>query len=106
VVATNVGGNPEIVRDGVTGLLVPPGDPPALADAIGRLIESPRLAAEIGGAGRRMIEERFTCERMVAQTADLYRRALRRKASAADRSPSRSRHGFLPQRHEEGHPEP
>lgn len=80
VVATRVGGNAELVKDGVTGLLVPPGDPEALAAAIVRLIEAPALAAEMGMAGQRTIESRFTCRRMTEETAGLYRRLLARAA--------------------------
>ena len=52
LVATRVGAIPEMVRDGVTGLLVPPADPPALAGAICRLLEAPDAAASLGQAGR------------------------------------------------------
>ena len=52
VVATRVGAIPELVRDGVTGLLVPPADPPALAGAIRHLLDAPELAAALGQAGR------------------------------------------------------
>src|SRR5262249_23569646 len=52
VVATRVGAIPELVRDGVTGLLVPRRDPPALAAAIRRLLETPELASALGRAGR------------------------------------------------------
>jgi glycosyltransferase involved in cell wall biosynthesis len=52
VVAAAVGGIPELVRDGVDGLLVPPGDPVALAGAIDRLIADPALAARLGASGR------------------------------------------------------
>jgi glycosyltransferase involved in cell wall biosynthesis len=52
LVATRVGAIPEMVRDGVTGLLVPPADPPALAGAIRRLLETPDAAASLGQAGR------------------------------------------------------
>jgi glycosyltransferase involved in cell wall biosynthesis len=106
VVATNVGGNPEIVRDGVTGLLVPPGDPVALAAAIGRLLESPQLAAAMGSAGKTLIEERFSCERMVEQTADLNRRSQRKKAGAGNHLRSTPATAPLRARHEAGHPEP
>jgi glycosyltransferase involved in cell wall biosynthesis len=52
LVATRVGAIPELVRDGVTGLLVPPADPPALAGAIRRLLDAPEAAASLGQAGR------------------------------------------------------
>ena len=52
LVATRVGAIPELVRDGVTGLLVPPADPPALAAAIQRLLGAPDLAAALGQSGR------------------------------------------------------
>jgi glycosyltransferase involved in cell wall biosynthesis len=58
VVATNVGGIPEVVRDGATGLLVPPHDPPALAAALRRLAAEPDLRRRMGEAGRH-----FACER-------------------------------------------
>ncbi|HVY60846.1 MAG TPA: glycosyltransferase, partial [Planctomycetota bacterium] len=59
VVATAVGGVPEVVEDGVTGLLVPPAQPGRLADAVGRLLASPELRAAMGEAGRRRAAERF-----------------------------------------------
>jgi glycosyltransferase involved in cell wall biosynthesis len=52
LVATHVGAIPELVRDGVNGLLVPPADPPALAAAIRRLLDAPEVAASLGQAGR------------------------------------------------------
>lgn len=78
VVATAVGGNPEIVEHGVTGLLVPALDPGELAAAITRLLADPALALELGRAGQRRIEREFGCARMVDQTRDLYRRLLAR----------------------------
>ncbi len=66
VVATNVGGIPEMIEDGVTGLLVPPHDAPALADAIYRLLLDHPLADMLGRAGHRLVHERFCVERMVA----------------------------------------
>jgi glycosyltransferase involved in cell wall biosynthesis len=76
VVATRVGGNPEIVEDGVTGLLVARRDPSALAAAIDRLLAQPDLAAELADAGRRRVAARFGVERLVAETAALYRQLL------------------------------
>jgi glycosyltransferase involved in cell wall biosynthesis len=60
VVATRVGGIPEVVRDGVTGLLVRPGDIHELVSAVGQLIASPDLRRRMGRAGRQMVEEEFT----------------------------------------------
>src|SRR6185369_5822045 len=65
VVASAVGGIPEMIDDGRTGLLVPPHDPGALAAAIVKLIENPDLAARIGRAGHDLVHERFCVEQMV-----------------------------------------
>lgn len=78
VVATAIDGNAEIVRDGVNGLLTPPGDPPALADALLRLLADPDLARRMGEAGRAGVDE-FGAVRMVEQIAELYRHLLREK---------------------------
>jgi glycosyltransferase involved in cell wall biosynthesis len=67
VVATNGGGVPEIVLDGETGLLVPMGDPAAMADAIRWMIDNPNSAAEMGCTGRRRVEENFTIEKTVTR---------------------------------------
>lgn len=72
VVATAVGGTPELVVDGETGLLVPPGDADALAAALRALLDDPRRARELGEAGRRRVEERFTAERMTDAVLALY----------------------------------
>ncbi|UCC75620.1 MAG: glycosyltransferase [Anaerolineales bacterium] len=68
VVSTNVGGIPEIVDHGVTGLLVPPGEPQALAQAILLLARNPELRCQMGQAGQRVAIERFD----IAQTARGY----------------------------------
>jgi glycosyltransferase involved in cell wall biosynthesis len=76
VVATRVGGVPELVVDGETGLLVPPADPPALAAALQRLLDEPELRARLGAAGRARVEEHFALEAFLESHLDLYRRAL------------------------------
>ncbi len=73
VVATDVGGIPDVVVDGETGLLVPSENPDALGNAIGELIDDPARRAEMGRAGRRRAVDRFTDDRMVAGFERLYR---------------------------------
>lgn len=77
VVATSVGGTPEMVEDGVTGLLVPPRDARALAEAIGSLLADPARGRAIGRAGRQRVAERFSLQAMVSGTEQLYERLLR-----------------------------
>jgi rhamnosyl/mannosyltransferase len=62
-------------QHGVTGLLCPPGDSAALADALNRLLGDPALLARFGEAARRRVAEQFTVERMVARTLDVYEQA-------------------------------
>jgi len=72
VVASNVGGIPEMVEDGRTGLLVPPHDPGALAGAITRLLVDHPLADMLARAGHDLVHERFCIEMMVRSIEDLY----------------------------------
>jgi glycosyltransferase involved in cell wall biosynthesis len=72
VVATRAGGIPEAIEDGVTGLLVPPQDEPALAKAIVRMLKDSEMRARLGEAGRRRVVEEFSVEKMVAATLDAY----------------------------------
>jgi glycosyltransferase involved in cell wall biosynthesis len=72
VVASNVGGIPEMIEDGVTGLLVPPHDPDALAAAIVRLLKNHSLADMLGRAGHDMVHDRFCIELMVDSIATIY----------------------------------
>ncbi|MCC7369813.1 MAG: glycosyltransferase family 4 protein [Chloroflexi bacterium] len=80
VVASAVGPIPEIVVDGVTGLLVPPGDPVALAEAITRLLRDPELAAAYGRAGRARVEQELRLDTMVERMEALYDELLGRDA--------------------------
>jgi glycosyltransferase involved in cell wall biosynthesis len=76
VVATSVGGTPELVTHNETGLLVPPDDSQALADCLAFLLQNPEVATRMGKAGRRRVEEHFTVERMVAETEAVYEALL------------------------------
>ena len=78
VIGCNAGGMPEIIAHGVNGLLVPPGDPAALADAIVTLLASVQERARMGQAGRRIYEERFTAPQMAQASLALYRKAQER----------------------------
>ena len=72
VVASDVGGLGESVRDGETGLLVPPGEPGALAGAIKELLADRALSEGMGGAGRRLVEQEYAWDRIAQRTAALY----------------------------------
>lgn len=76
VIATNVGGIPEVVLDGETGLLVPPGDVDALAAAIVRLSTDEALNRRLGDNGREFARSRFDWERSLDMMADLYMRLI------------------------------
>jgi len=88
VVATNGGGIPEIVVDGVTGLLVPMGDSVAMATAICRLLEDPQVAQRMGRFARQRVIEHFTIENTVAKIQSLYDDILDAKNAAAGGSSS------------------
>lgn len=74
VVATRVGGIPEVVADGETGLLVEPRDHKGMADAIVRLLNDPELRGRMGAAGLERARRRFSAERMVQDTLRVYKR--------------------------------
>jgi glycosyltransferase involved in cell wall biosynthesis len=82
VVATDVGGIPELVADGQTGRLVPPGDAAALSRALLDLLDDPARAAEFGRAARHRIEQSFSFDRMVDRFADLYLSELETRSGA------------------------
>ena len=72
VVASAVGGIPEVVTDGADGLLVPAGDPDALAAAVTRLLADPALRRRLGEAGHRTVVERFSIDAQVRQVEAVY----------------------------------
>jgi sugar transferase (PEP-CTERM/EpsH1 system associated) len=76
VVATRVGGNPELVDEGVTGMLVPPGDPRALAQAIALDVRAGAMALRHGAAARQVAEQRFGLPTMVRNYMELYEASL------------------------------
>lgn len=85
VVASAVGGILEVVEDGTTGYLVPPGRPDDLAAALRRLLDDPGAARAMGQAGRRRVEERFSWARVAARTEEVYAEAIAEfRRTAAD----------------------
>ncbi|MEW6447185.1 MAG: glycosyltransferase family 4 protein [Bacillota bacterium] len=76
VIATAVGGIPEVVVHGETGILVPPRDAVALAKGVTELLAAPERAASFGVAGRKRVCDLFTVEKMAGRVMDLYREAL------------------------------
>jgi glycosyltransferase involved in cell wall biosynthesis len=81
VVATDVGGISESVREGETGLLTPHRDVDALRDALARLIAEPALRLALGTAGRHLWRAQFTASKMAARTVEVYKRALSQQQS-------------------------
>ncbi|GJL70405.1 MAG: glycosyl transferase group 1 [Nitrospirales bacterium] len=86
VVASAVGGVPEVVQDGLSGLLVPPKDPEILAEKIACLLHDPFAASRMGKAGRQVIQERYSMEHMLTQTEMVYRRLMQSQSSVAVKS--------------------
>lgn len=79
-VSTEVGGIPEIIEDGRTGLLVPKGSAQLLAKRIIELLQNPSRAAELASNGRRMAHERFSAEKMIKATEAVYEEVLAKAA--------------------------
>jgi len=76
VVASTVGGSPELIHDGENGRLVPPADPQALADAILALLREPERARAMARAGQAMVLARYTIDVTMARTTAVYRELL------------------------------
>jgi glycosyltransferase involved in cell wall biosynthesis len=89
VVASAVGGIPEVISDGIDGLLVPPADAAALASAIGSLLADPALAERLGEAGYRTVAERFSIDAQVKRIEAVYDEELARAGVIARPRPSR-----------------
>jgi L-malate glycosyltransferase len=98
VVATRVGGVPEIVEDGKTGLLVPARDPVKLAEGIMRVLGDRREAEAMGRRGLELVRERFTIEKMVTAYEKLYESLMLKKESrcAGFNVSERGAHGIRP----------
>ena len=77
IVATRVGGIPEVVEDGKTGLLVPPHAPEALANAVAELLDSPELRRKMGQNGRRRVEQYFSCAAYTAGIMQIYQELIK-----------------------------
>ena len=72
VIATEVGGIPDLIEQGRSGLLVPPRDPQAIADALDNLIANPQLRQSLGDAARARIRDHFDIDTMIARTREIY----------------------------------
>lgn len=78
VVVTTVGGIPEQVDDGVTGLIVPPRDARALADAVIKIMKDEKLRREMGRNASRKLERDFAWDDIAAETVEIYKKAMQR----------------------------
>jgi glycosyltransferase involved in cell wall biosynthesis len=74
IVATAVGGNPELIGDGREGLLIPPREPARLAEAVGQLLDDSELAKRLGANARQRVERQYSREAMVRRFEEFYRR--------------------------------
>lgn len=84
LIATNRPGCREIVRHEINGLLIPPRNPQSLADAIIFLLDHPNIATKYGQAGRQIVLEEFSIEKVISQTLPLYHETQSQKAEAED----------------------
>jgi glycosyltransferase involved in cell wall biosynthesis len=83
VIASSAGGNPELVENGRSGLLVPPRDPEALAAALSRMMDEPGLASRLARGGRERVEREFTAEKRLDRIEALYGRLIAERATRA-----------------------
>jgi glycosyltransferase involved in cell wall biosynthesis len=79
VVATRIGGTDEVIQDGQTGLLVPPGDPEGLAQAIQRILADRPLAERVGVEARARVHKEFSAETVAGRTAEIYEELIERR---------------------------
>ena len=86
VVATMVGGTPEVIEEGKTGFLVPAGNPELLAERILRLLKEPSLAQAMGEQGRQKVVREFTIDRMRDQFLELYEALLAKSRARTSRN--------------------
>jgi glycosyltransferase involved in cell wall biosynthesis len=77
IIATDVGGATEMIENGISGVLLPPGDPVALAEAICDLIEHPETRASLGRSAAEVVRTRFTADRFYDGLSDLYQSLIR-----------------------------
>ena len=76
IVGTNIGGLPDLVEDGVNGVLVPPGSSTALSEAMIRMLRDPEQLERMGECGRARFEARHSWARTAKETLELYRRLM------------------------------
>ncbi len=79
VIATAVGGIPDIITSGVTGILIPPEDPAALVKAMVQALRDPESAGRLGEEGRRLVEQEYTVEKMAEKVYRVYQQVYERK---------------------------
>ena len=77
IIATNIDGITEQITDGVNGILVPPKDPSALANAVMRVLNDKEFARTMGLAARKKVEQEFSVEKMITETEKVYLSLLR-----------------------------